>query len=100
MPASPQGPVLIVDDDAAAREALGALLEASGYRVAMATGVDDALEGLRAGLAPCIILLDLLLPGKDGFAFRDAQLADPELTAIPVVIYSGYHNVHYSALEM
>ena len=40
------------------------------------------------------------MSGKDGFAFREEQLADPNLAAIPVIIYSGYHNVHYAALEL
>jgi putative two-component system response regulator len=100
MPASPEGPILIIDDSADAREAMGALLETKGHTVVMATGADDALRRLRAGLAPSLICLDLLMSRKDGFAFRAEQLADPDLAMIPVVIYSGYHNVHYAALEL
>src|SRR5512140_1317201 len=100
MPATREGPILIVDDSPDAREAMGALLEAKGYAVVMAAGAEDALRRLRGGLAPSVILLDLLMSGKDGFAFRQEQTADPELAPIPVVIYSGYHNVHYAALEL
>jgi len=100
MPATREGPILIVDDSADAREAMGALLETKGYAVVMAADVDEALSRLRGGLAPSVILLDLLMSGKDGFAFRQEQTADPDLAAIPVVIYSGYHNVHYAALEL
>ena len=100
MPATREGPILIVDDSADAREAMAALLEAKGYPVVTAAGADDALRRLRNGLAPSVILLDLLMSGKDGFAFRQEQSADPDLAAIPVVIYSGYHNVHYAALEL
>jgi CheY-like chemotaxis protein len=100
MPASREGPVLIVDDSAETREAIVTLLQAKGYSVATAASVDEALQRLREGLAPCLILLDLLMTGKDGFEFRREQRADPDLATIPVVIYSGHHNVYYSALEM
>src|SRR5438105_3841907 len=100
MAASAEGPVLVVDDSADTRESIVALLEAAGHAVEMAETADDALRRLHEGLAPCLILLDLLLTGKDGFVFRREQMADPDLAAIPVVIYSGYHNVHYAALEM
>jgi CheY-like chemotaxis protein len=91
---------MIVDDSADARESMGALLEASGYAVVMAKSADDALRRLREGLAPSLIFLDLLMSGKDGFAFRKEQVADPDLAMIPVIIYSGFHNVHYAALEL
>jgi CheY-like chemotaxis protein len=100
MPVSRDGPILIVDDSRDARESMGALLEAKGHTVVMAQGADDALRRLRQGLAPSLIFLDLLMAGKDGFAFRRELLADPDLAMIPVVIYSGYHNVHYAALEL
>ena len=100
MPASHEGPILIVDDSADTREAMVALLERAGHQVVVAGGADEALGRLRGGLAPSLILLDLMMSGKDGFGFRREQLADPDLAAIPVVIYSGYHNVHYAALEL
>jgi CheY-like chemotaxis protein len=100
MPATREGPILIVDDSPDAREAMGELLEIKGYAVVKAAGAEDALRQLKQGLAPSVILLDLLMSGKDGFAFRKEQAEDPDLAAIPVVIYSGYHNVHYAALEL
>ena len=100
MPASREGPILIVDDSADARESMAALLETKGHTVVLAKGADDALRRLREGLTPSLIFLDLLMAGKDGFAFREEQRADPTLAMIPVVIYSGYHNVHNAALEL
>ena len=47
-----------------------------------------ALSRLRAGLRPCLILLDLIMPEMDGLQFREAQLADPELASIPVLVCS------------
>lgn len=101
MPASPDGPVLVIEDDAATRDALCALLETKGYPVAAAEDATTALNCLRSGLAPCVILLDLMLSsGKDGFDFRREQKADPDLARIPLVAYSGLHNMHYAALEL
>jgi CheY-like chemotaxis protein len=82
-------PVLVVDDDRAARQSMKWLLEGDGYRVVTAASGARALERLRKGLAPCAILLDLRMPDMDGLAFRKAQTGDPELAAIPVVVFSG-----------
>jgi len=100
MPVSPDGPILIIEDDASTRDGLRALLEVKGYAVVVAAEAETALEHLRTGLAPSLILLDLMMSGKDGFDFRREQKADPALAAIPVVAYSGLHNPHYAALEL
>src|SRR5438445_6065998 len=84
-------PVLIVDDDADVRDAMEFLLRSEGYRTVTAADGDDALTKLRAGLEPCLILLDLMMPWKDGFQFRREQMRDPRLSAIPVVVLSGRH---------
>jgi two-component system response regulator MprA len=44
---------------------------------------------LRGGLKPRLILLDLMMPRKDGWQFREEQIADPSLAAFPVVVLSG-----------
>jgi CheY-like chemotaxis protein len=100
MPACAEGPILIVDDHANAREALRELLEIAGSTVVTAEDGAVALRRLRDGLAPCLILLDLMMPNKDGFTFHRECRADPDLAMIPIVVYSGIHNVHYAALEM
>jgi CheY-like chemotaxis protein len=81
--------VFIVDDDPDICEILQDLLESYGYRVATAANGADALDKLRAGEEPCLILLDLMMPVMDGIEFRDEQLRDPALAAIPVVIVSA-----------
>jgi CheY-like chemotaxis protein len=81
--------ILIVEDDADTRDALWALLEKHGYSVALAANGADGLSRLRGGLRPSLILLDLMMPEKNGFQFRVEQVADPVLADIPVVIYSG-----------
>jgi CheY-like chemotaxis protein len=81
--------LLVVDDDAAIREIIQAVLEVEGYAVFTAADGAEAIARLRAGLRPRLILLDLRMPGMDGRAFRDVQAAEPDLAAIPVVILSG-----------
>jgi len=49
----------------------------------------EALELLRSGLVPSVIVLDLMMPGTDGFAFRSAQLAEPALAEIPIIVCSA-----------
>jgi serine/threonine-protein kinase RsbW len=81
--------VLVVEDDDATREAECLLLRSQGYEVASAADGREALDRLRAGLRPGAILLDLMMPVLDGYAFRAEQLRDPELGAIPVVVCSA-----------
>jgi len=49
----------------------------------------SALDTLRRGFRPCLIVLDMAMPDMDGFAFRREQMADPALHAIAVAIVSG-----------
>jgi CheY-like chemotaxis protein len=82
--------VLVVDDDAAFRDAAAMLLGTEGYTALGAKNGPDAFEVLRAGdVRPRLIILDLAMPLMDGFAFRKAQLSDPALASIPVVVLSG-----------
>ncbi len=82
-------PILLVEDDEATREAVGLLLRGQGYAVADASNGREALDWLHGGLRPRLILLDLIMPVMDGYAFRAEQLADPELEDIPVLVCSA-----------
>jgi CheY-like chemotaxis protein len=86
---SPPPTVLVVDDNPVCRDVLGILLRGAGYAVQEAADGRQALERLRAGPLPGLILLDLDMPVTDGFAFRAAQLRDSALADIPVVILTG-----------
>jgi CheY-like chemotaxis protein len=81
--------VLIVDDDTDVRQALSELLQDEGYRVEGAADGRDALTKLRQGFRPAVILLDLMMPGMNGWDFRQAQLDDPELRDLPVVVVTA-----------
>jgi CheY-like chemotaxis protein len=53
-----------------------------------------ALEALaHAEPLPCVILLDLMMPVMNGFEFREAQLADPRIAAVPVVLMTADNHV-------
>lgn len=81
--------ILIVEDDAPVREAIGELVEDAGALPVLATQGRQALNLLQRTAdeeLPCLILLDLMLPVMDGWEFRTRQLADARLAPIPVVV--------------
>ena len=81
--------ILVVDDDRLLREALTEAFEADGHAVEEAEHGGQALQLLANGSRPGIILLDIMMPVMDGFAFLERKNADPELAAIPVVVISA-----------
>lgn len=90
--------IMIVEDDAAIRDALMAVLEDEGYQVRGAANGREALRLLRAdGQRPRLILLDLMMPVMNGWDFRAEQQLDPDLAAIPVVVLSADRNASASA---
>ncbi|NTU79074.1 MAG: response regulator [Chloroflexales bacterium] len=93
--------ILVVDDDAAIREALTSVLEEEGYQVQSAANGREALEILRAGGdLPSLILLDLMMPVMSGWDFRAAQQADPSLAHIPVIVLSADRSVQVKAVAV
>ena len=81
--------VLVVDDDQSFREALAAALHAQGFGVIEAADGSAALACLRRPSRPAVVVLDVVMPGVDGAAFRRAQLSDPQLAHVPVILCSG-----------
>jgi CheY-like chemotaxis protein len=82
--------LLVVDDDTDLRKTMREILEASGYRVEEAGHGKEALTALRAGLRPCLIILDLMMPEMDGYEFKRRHDADPELAQIPVLVVTAF----------
>lgn len=83
------GAVLIVEDDSSVRQALARTLQMSGFTVIETENATSAIEALRAQRAVAMVLLDLNMSPIDGRAFRQVQLADPQLAAIPTVVLTG-----------
>lgn len=81
--------VLVVDDDEQNLTALVLYLDAMGFTAHGATGAADALRQLRAGFEPCGMLIDVVMPGMDGWMLIEHLRADPLLATIPVVLHSG-----------
>jgi len=81
--------VLVIDDERSIVDALSELFESEGYSVVTATDGIEALEQLGAGLRPCLIVLDLMMPRMDGWDFRHAQMMFPDLKDIPVIVLTA-----------
>jgi CheY-like chemotaxis protein len=100
MNGQPNGAVLVVDDDFDLRSLLIDILEQEGYRAVPAVNGAEALELLRNGLRPALILLDMMMPVMDGWTFRAEQREDPTLADIPVVVFSAYTDVEATAEQL
>jgi putative two-component system response regulator len=81
--------VLIVDDTPENLRVLGDMLEYDGYEVLIATNGPDALETAHAAPSPDLILLDIMMPGMDGYEVCRRLKADPEMMKIPVIFISA-----------
>ena len=81
--------VLIVDDDDDIRETLELILASRGYRSMGASDGAEALALMRENPLPVVVLLDIMMPGMNGTQFRAAQLADPRLASVPLVVMTG-----------
>jgi CheY-like chemotaxis protein len=92
--------VLVVEDDGLIRESLVEALEDHGYQVTGVANGRDALDVLATLPRPDVILLDLMMPVMDGRSFRDHQLRDPALAAIPVLVLSAASDVARAGAEM
>ncbi len=85
--AAPPGRILVVDDDPSAREALARALTRLGHEVVEARGAEDALRRLPDG--PDLVLLDVHMPGMDGFTLLEMIRKDPNLWQTPVIMVTG-----------
>ena len=83
------GTVLAIDDDPESRQLVARHLDKLGWAVAEATDGGDALAWLSRNPPPALILLDLMMPGMDGFAFLDAIAEREEWRKIPIVILTA-----------
>ena len=81
--------VFVVEDDVDTRDMMGRFLELEGFTVEVAANGKQALERLNAGVHPCVILLDLMMPVMDGWQFRSQQIRDAAIASIPVIVVSA-----------
>ncbi|MCU1383168.1 MAG: CheA signal transduction histidine kinase [Acidobacteria bacterium] len=81
-------PLLVVDDSLTTRMLEQSILESAGYRVELATSGEEGLEKVRAARY-ALILVDVEMPGMDGFTFIERIRADPELRDIPAILVTS-----------
>lgn len=79
--------ILCVDDEPVNLELYGAMLEPDGYETVMAESGREALEKAREGVD--LVLLDIMMPGMDGFEVCSRLKADPVTRQVPVVMVTA-----------
>lgn len=82
--------ILVVEDDEGIRDTLKLALELEGYTVTTAANGQEGLDVLPTMPTPCLILLDLMMPVMNGWAFAEALRADMVLAPIPVVVVTAF----------
>lgn len=80
--------VLVVDDDPDIVQAIQIVLEAQDYRVITAANGEEGLERIRKE-KPDVLVLDLLMPKKDGFAVVKELKEDPRFKRLPILILTS-----------
>ncbi len=80
--------ILIVDDDPDLVETVSMMLEARGYAPLPAYGGIEGLEKAR-GEGPDLIVLDVMMPDKDGYAVCNELKKDPAFSDIPIILLTA-----------
>lgn len=83
--------ILIVEDDVGIREALAEILADECYDVQQAGHGQEALQLLRGGAFPDLMLIDLMMPVMTGWQLLEVLGQDDRLQAIPVLVFSAAH---------
>jgi len=80
--------ILVVEDDKFLRELISQKLIKEGFNVESAIDGEEGIKMVKE-LNPAVVLLDLILPGADGFEVLSRIKGDPALSSIPVIILSN-----------
>ena len=84
-----QAKILIVDDDPVFVESTKAVLESKNYQVSAAYDGDEGLQKVQEE-SPDLIILDIIMPTKDGFTVCEQLKGDPQLSKIPVLVLTSF----------
>ncbi len=84
-----QKTILLVEDDVFISDIYNVKLTSVGYNVILANNGREAIEKLREGLTPNLILLDIVMPYMDGFDFLNAKNDKEEWNDIPVILLTN-----------
>ena len=88
-----QAKILVVDDDPVFVEATKAVLENKNYQVSTAYDGDEGLQKVKEE-RPDLIILDIIMPTKDGFTVCEQLKGDPQFSEIPVIILTSFADSH------
>ncbi|MDH3626532.1 MAG: response regulator [Acidobacteriota bacterium] len=93
--------ILVVDDDAFIRKPLEYILEQEGFEARIACDGDECLEQVKKH-RPDLIILDVMMPKRDGFEVCEVLKSDAELRDIPVILLSarGRENDQRRGIEL
>jgi len=83
--------VLVVDDQPDCSEPMARLLGLCGFAAGVA-GDGQAALGMLEGFGPDLVLLDLAMPGMDGFEFLRVMRGTPRWTDLPVIVFTAFYN--------
>lgn len=81
--------ILLIDDEPDLRETIAELLAEEGYSVTQAENGKAALEILKSGDTPKIIVLDYMMPVMDGKTFCENIAKDQKLKTIPIILLTA-----------
>ena len=84
-----QAKILVIDDDPVFVKATTAVLESKNYQVSAAFDGDEGLQKVQDE-KPDLIILDIIMPTKDGFTVCEQLKGDPQLSKIPVLILTSF----------
>lgn len=84
-----QRTILVIEDDGDLCEAICFVLEEVGYAAVSLSSGEAALEYLRRADPPDLIILDLIMPGVDGWRVREELRRLPPLVGVPIVVATG-----------
>lgn len=80
--------ILIIDDDLDTLKLVGLLLQRNGYQIAAAKSGPQGIQKARQ-VHPDLILLDVMMPGMDGYETARHLRADPETASIPIIMFTA-----------
>jgi CheY-like chemotaxis protein len=81
--------IVVVDDDSDILESISIVLAGAGYDARTASNGAEALDIMRQ-TQPCLVLLDLMMPGMNGWQVRAEQMREDALASIPTVVMTGF----------
>lgn len=85
--------ILIVEDNQSIAETLQQFFLSEGYVVSLAGDGGQAIQALQTATPPDVILLDMMMPGVNGWHFLDYQRSHEQFASIPVVVVSAFGEI-------